>query len=197
MARAHRLGQKGTVMIYRLVTRGTIEERMMQISKKKMVLEHLVVGKMRAASSINQEELDDILRYGSKELFEEDDADAPGGAKSRQIHYDDAAIDRLLDRSSAGEDPTNVDEGADNQYLDAFKVAKFTYVDGRDVGDGVKEGMELEEEEQEEAGGGEAPGGEPDAAQRERYWESLLRDRHEELRVRKLEALGKGKRQRK
>jgi hypothetical protein len=36
------------VMIFRLVTRGTIEERMMQMTKKKMVLEHLVVGRMKA-----------------------------------------------------------------------------------------------------------------------------------------------------
>jgi chromodomain-helicase-DNA-binding protein 4 len=47
MARAHRLGQTNKVMIFRLVTRGTIEERMMQMTKKKMVLEHLVVGRMK------------------------------------------------------------------------------------------------------------------------------------------------------
>lgn len=40
------------VLIYRLVTRGTIEERMMEITKKKMVLEHLVVGSK--AQNINQ-----------------------------------------------------------------------------------------------------------------------------------------------
>jgi chromodomain-helicase-DNA-binding protein 4 len=38
-----------------------------------------------------QEELDDIIRYGSKELFDDDNDEAD---KSRQIHYDDAAIDR-------------------------------------------------------------------------------------------------------
>jgi len=41
------------VMIFRLVTRGTIEERMMQMTKKKMVLEHLVVGRMKK-ENINQ-----------------------------------------------------------------------------------------------------------------------------------------------
>lgn len=79
MARAHRLGQTNKVeisssmifncswlwslkmhggfglqvMIYRLVTRGTIEERMMELTKKKMVLEHLVVGRLKA-QNINQ-----------------------------------------------------------------------------------------------------------------------------------------------
>jgi SNF2 family DNA or RNA helicase len=41
------------VMIFRLITRGTIEERMMQMTKKKMVLEHLVVGRLKA-QNINQ-----------------------------------------------------------------------------------------------------------------------------------------------
>lgn len=39
-----------------------------------------------------QEELDDIIRYGSKELF----VDETEEAKARQIHYDDAAIDRFV-----------------------------------------------------------------------------------------------------
>jgi len=34
-------------MVYRLITRGTIEERMIQMTKKKMVLEHLVVGRLQ------------------------------------------------------------------------------------------------------------------------------------------------------
>jgi len=36
--------------------------------------------------------LDDILRYGAMELFSEKDEDG----KARQIHYDDAAIDRSV-----------------------------------------------------------------------------------------------------
>lgn len=43
------------------------------------------------SGSLMQEELDDIIRYGSKELFADDNDEA---GKSRQIHYDDAAIDR-------------------------------------------------------------------------------------------------------
>lgn len=44
-------------MIYRLVTRGTIEERMMQMTKKKMVLEHLVVGRLKHQQVLNQVKL--------------------------------------------------------------------------------------------------------------------------------------------
>lgn len=64
MARAHRLGQTGTVLIYRLVTRSTVEERILQLSKKKMVLEHVVVGKMKQAG-LNQVRLKLCLRMRS------------------------------------------------------------------------------------------------------------------------------------
>jgi len=40
--------------VCRLVTRLTIEERMMQQTKKKMMLEHLVVHKMNTAADLKQ-----------------------------------------------------------------------------------------------------------------------------------------------
>lgn len=55
-------------MIYRLVTRATIEERMMQQSKKKMVLEHMVVhkmSKMKDGGDLKQTELSDIIRWAA------------------------------------------------------------------------------------------------------------------------------------
>ena len=39
MARVHRIGQKNTVHVYRLVTAGTIEERMIERAEKKLLLE--------------------------------------------------------------------------------------------------------------------------------------------------------------
>jgi hypothetical protein len=52
-------------MTFRLVTRGTIEERMMQVAKGKMVLEHLVVRKAGDTAHLKQSELDDILRWAA------------------------------------------------------------------------------------------------------------------------------------
>ncbi|KAL7980166.1 hypothetical protein Chor_001434 [Crotalus horridus] len=45
-ARAHRIGQKKQVNIYRLVTKGTVEEEIIERAKKKMVLDHLVIQRM-------------------------------------------------------------------------------------------------------------------------------------------------------
>ncbi|CAI0444180.1 unnamed protein product [Linum tenue] len=175
MARAHRLGQTNKVMIYRLITRGSIEERMMQLTKKKMVLEHLVVGRLKA-QNINQEELDDIIRYGSKELFA-DENDEVG--KSRQIHYDEAAINRLLDREHIGEEEATLDDEEEDGFLKAFKVANFEYIE------------EAEEE---------APKPAPETmsnSERLNFWEELLRGKVEEQKVEESNTLGKGKRSRK
>merc|ERR1712142_1407886 len=45
-ARAHRIGQKNTVNIYRLVSASSIEEDIIERAKKKMVLDHLVIQRM-------------------------------------------------------------------------------------------------------------------------------------------------------
>merc|ERR1712228_572754 len=42
-ARAHRIGQKEQVNVYRLVTKGSVEEDIVERAKKKMVLDHLVI----------------------------------------------------------------------------------------------------------------------------------------------------------
>eukprot|EP00250_Pteridium_aquilinum_P017954 c23861_g1_i1 orf=626-5110(-) len=179
MARAHRLGQTNKVMIYRLVTRGTIEERMMQMTKKKMVLEHLVVGRLKHQQVLNQEELDDILRYGAKELFADENDEK---MKSQQIHYDDAAIDRLLDRSQIEEDEVAPDE-EDTDLLKAFKVANFEYIG--------------EDEASKEAVGNQ-DSKEVDSEAKAKYWDELLKQRYEEQQQRDAAAqLGKGKRARK
>nr|XP_016476517.1 PREDICTED: CHD3-type chromatin-remodeling factor PICKLE [Nicotiana tabacum] len=182
MARAHRLGQTNKVMIFRLITRGTIEERMMQMTKKKMILEHLVVGRLKA-QNINQEELDDIIRYGSKELFADENDEA---GKSRQIHYDDAAIDRLLDREQVGDEDAAVNDEEDDSFLKAFKVANFEYIE------------EAEATAEEEA----PPAPMENKAtvnnsERATYWEELLRDKYEVHQVEEFNAMGKGKRSRK
>lgn len=74
-SRAHRIGQANKVMIYRFVTRGSVEERITEVAKRKMMLTHLVVrpGMGSAATqSLTKRELDDILKFGTEDLFKEE-----------------------------------------------------------------------------------------------------------------------------
>lgn len=73
-SRAHRIGQANKVMIYRFVTRASVEERITQVAKKKMMLTHLVVrpGLGNKGGQMSKKEMDDILKFGTEELFKEE-----------------------------------------------------------------------------------------------------------------------------
>lgn len=84
-ARAHRIGQKNQVNIYRLVTKGSVEEEIIERAKKKMVLDHLVIQRMdttgrtvldkkgSAATPFNKDDLTAILKFGAEELFKDEE----------------------------------------------------------------------------------------------------------------------------
>ncbi|EFH45565.1 hypothetical protein ARALYDRAFT_328538 [Arabidopsis lyrata subsp. lyrata] len=173
MARAHRLGQTNKVMIYRLIHRATVEERMVEITKKKMLLEHLVVGNMENPH-LRQDVLDDIIKYGSKELFSEENDEA---GKSGKIHYDDAAIEKLLDRDHVDAKEVSLDDEEDNGFLKNFKVATFKYIDDNEA-----------------AASEEAQAIENNSSDRTSHWKELLKDKYEVQQAEELNALGKRKR---
>uniref|UniRef100_A0A6P4FFM2 Chromodomain-helicase-DNA-binding protein Mi-2 homolog n=1 Tax=Drosophila rhopaloa TaxID=1041015 RepID=A0A6P4FFM2_DRORH len=117
LARAHRIGQTKKVMIYRFVTRNTVEERIMQVAKHKMMLTHLVVrpGMGGKTDNFTKQELDDVLRFGTEDLFKEN-------GMEEAIHYDDKAVAELLDRSNRGIEEK---ESWSKEYLSSFKVASY------------------------------------------------------------------------
>lgn len=97
MSRAHRIGQKDIVNIYRLVASGSVEEDILERAKRKMVLDHVVIQRMdtsgrtvldpgggpggaAAARLFGKDELAAILKFGAGELFKDDDGGIPDGA---------------------------------------------------------------------------------------------------------------------
>ncbi|XP_065200189.1 chromodomain-helicase-DNA-binding protein Mi-2 homolog isoform X2 [Planococcus citri] len=173
-SRAHRIGQANKVMIYRFVTRNSVEERVTQVAKRKMMLTHLVVrpGMGSKQTNFTKQELDDILRFGTEELFKEEE-----GKGDEAIHYDDKAVEDLLDRTKMGIEQK---ENWSNEYLSSFKVASY---------------VTKEEEEEEEVGTEvikqEAENTDP------AYWVKLLRHHYEQQQEDISRTLGKGKRVRK
>jgi hypothetical protein len=89
LSRAHRIGQKNTVLVFHLTTRASVEEKIMQKGKKKLALDHVLIERMEASE--DEEDLESILRHGAQALFNDDD--------SPDIHYDSESINKLLDRS--------------------------------------------------------------------------------------------------
>ncbi|CAH0765490.1 unnamed protein product [Bemisia tabaci] len=174
-SRAHRIGQANKVMIYRFVTRNSVEERVTQVAKRKMMLTHLVVrpGMGGKQTNFTKQELDDILRFGTEELFKEEE-----GKTEEAIHYDDRAVEELLDRSKMGIEQK---ENWSNEYLSSFKVASYV----------TKEEEEEEEEVGTEVIKQEAENTDP------AYWVKLLRHHYEQQQEDISRTLGKGKRVRK
>ncbi|CAK9274903.1 unnamed protein product [Sphagnum jensenii] len=72
MNRAHRIGQSKTLLVYRMVVRASVEERILQLAKKKLMLDHLFASK-----SGSQKEIEDIIRWGTEELFHKDGGSSP------------------------------------------------------------------------------------------------------------------------
>uniref|UniRef100_H2YQ32 DNA helicase n=1 Tax=Ciona savignyi TaxID=51511 RepID=H2YQ32_CIOSA len=184
-SRAHRIGQTNKVMIYRFVTKNSVEERVAEVAKRKMMLTHLVVRPGMGSSkttSMTKQELDDILKFGTEALFKDDDGKKRQAEKNDFIHYDDKAIEALLDRSREGMDENEPENARMNEYLSSFKVATYQYSEShvevrpepeREI---IKETMEQSDPT---------------------YWERLLRHHYEQQQEEIASTLGKGKRIRK
>ncbi|XP_035769487.1 chromodomain-helicase-DNA-binding protein 4-like [Neolamprologus brichardi] len=179
-SRAHRIGQNKKVMIYRFVTKASVEERITQVAKKKMMLTHLVVrpGLGSKTGSMSKQELDDILKFGTEELFKDEGEGENKEEDSSIIHYDDKAIERLLDRNQDATDDTELQSM--NEYLSSFKVAQYVVKDEEEEEEEVQREIIKQEESVD-----------PD------YWEKLLRHHYEQQQEDLARNLGKGKRIRK
>ncbi|XP_050313166.1 chromodomain-helicase-DNA-binding protein 1 [Anthonomus grandis grandis] len=128
-ARAHRIGQKNQVNIYRLVTARSVEEEIVERAKQKMVLDHLIIQRMdttgrtvldKKGSSnnnpFNKEDLTAILKFGAEELFKDEDVDEEPTCD----------IDEILRRAETRDEAPTM---AGDELLSAFKVASFAAFD--------------------------------------------------------------------
>uniref|UniRef100_A0AAQ4PHI8 DNA helicase n=1 Tax=Gasterosteus aculeatus aculeatus TaxID=481459 RepID=A0AAQ4PHI8_GASAC len=129
-ARAHRIGQKRQVNIYRLVTKSSVEEEIIERAKKKMVLDHLVIQRMdttgktvlhtgaapSSSAPFNKEELSSILKFGAEELFKEAESKLCSEIHSAETRENDPG-------------PSTVGE----ELLSQFKVANFSMMDDEEI----------------------------------------------------------------
>ena len=114
LSRAHRIGQTKKVLCFQLITRDSAEEKIVQIGRKKMALDHVVVEQLDA-EDLEEKDVASILRHGAAALFTDS-----GGEE--EIKYDSASIEKLLDRSQientkAGDDSkAGYDSSAESQF---------------------------------------------------------------------------------
>jgi chromodomain-helicase-DNA-binding protein 1 len=135
MARAHRIGQKKTVNVYRFLSKGTMEEDILERAKQKMVLEYCVIKQMDTSGSsvlqqqqmmskpisssnpFTKEELSAILRFGAMNMFKENE---------NRPKLDDMDLDDILARAEHHETATD-QSAADGgeEFLKQFQVTDY------------------------------------------------------------------------
>ncbi|KAK2151763.1 hypothetical protein LSH36_352g00014 [Paralvinella palmiformis] len=138
-ARAHRIGQKKQVSVYRLVTKNSIEEDIVERAKKKMVLDHLVIQRMdttgrtvlskggltgsQGTNPFNKDELNAILKFGAETLFKEE------AEEEQEVQVDIDEILKLAETRDTEEEQTSVKD----ELLSQFKVVSFDNLEDEEI----------------------------------------------------------------
>ncbi|XP_015605830.1 lymphocyte-specific helicase-like [Cephus cinctus] len=92
MARCHRIGQTRPVVVYKLCTKGTIDERILKRGEVKRKLEKIVISK--EASKLNLNDYNSVLEL--KRLLESSEHEV---VTSEKDVFTPEELDKLLDRS--------------------------------------------------------------------------------------------------
>ena len=72
MDRAHRIGQKKQVKVFRLVTENTVDEKIVERAAVKLRLDRMVIQQGRLAENkqnLGKDEMLNMIRHGAKQVF--------------------------------------------------------------------------------------------------------------------------------
>jgi SWI/SNF-related matrix-associated actin-dependent regulator of chromatin subfamily A member 5 len=75
--RAHRIGQKRQVQVFRLVTEDTIEQKIVERAQQKLKLDAMVVQQGRLKdqdNKLSRDELLEAIRFGADKIFKSKDS---------------------------------------------------------------------------------------------------------------------------
>ncbi|DAZ97744.1 TPA: hypothetical protein N0F65_009024 [Lagenidium giganteum] len=136
-ARCHRIGQKKSVKIYRLLTSKTYELHMFHQASMKLGLDQAVLGGIRnqappllagsskkpsAKSAMSSDEIESLLKYGAYEMFREE---KEGEAEAASKKFSEESIDQILSRSTKiVHDPKKQTDGK-KRLMSSFSKATF------------------------------------------------------------------------
>ncbi|KAI9566285.1 SNF2 family N-terminal domain-containing protein [Boletus coccyginus] len=75
MDRAHRIGQAKQVYVFRFITEGSVEERMLERAAQKLRLDQLVIqqGRQQQSKAANKDELLDMIAHGAEKIINSSD----------------------------------------------------------------------------------------------------------------------------
>ncbi|GAB9467025.1 Imitation switch isoform alias nucleosome remodeling factor [Globisporangium polare] len=108
MDRAHRIGQKKLVRVFRFITDGTVEEKIVERAERKLYLDAAIIQQGRLAQQnrkLSKDELMTMVRFGADEIF---------NARGSMITDDD--IDAILAKGEERTESMKAKIAADMQH---------------------------------------------------------------------------------
>ncbi|MCO5550257.1 hypothetical protein L7F22_003738 [Adiantum nelumboides] len=124
MARVHRIGQTKPVHVYRLVTAGTVEERIQQRSEKKLFLDQAVnhggLGQSEQNEATSLSEMLTTITFGAKAFVSSEDTQ----------ELTDEDLDKIISRSTSnesgdvGKQECSKVQHTESSVLDAFTAIR-------------------------------------------------------------------------
>ena len=104
IARAHRIGQKRDVKVFRFVTQGTIEEVIVKRAVKKLKLDNMIMQKDKSVKNndkkVSKQEIMNAIHYGAQDIL-----------TSNEGTVEEEDIDRIINANN-----TNIDEDIPGMY---------------------------------------------------------------------------------
>ncbi|KAI7891653.1 SNF2 family N-terminal domain-containing protein [Mucor mucedo] len=142
MSRAHRIGQTKSVNVYRFVTKGTMEEDIIERAKRKMVLEYCIIKRMDTSGQLTEQEqnlvaeqslktatgknrelpfskdeLSAILKFGAQNMFQ---------TSENNEKLNDMDLDDILARAEQTETAEGDDSALGSEdFLAQFKITDY------------------------------------------------------------------------
>ncbi|VAH72345.1 unnamed protein product [Triticum turgidum subsp. durum] len=125
--RAHRIGQKKEVQVFRFCTEYTIEEKVIERAYKKLALDALVIqqGRLSGQKTVNKDDLLQMVRYGAEMVFSSKDSTITDEDVDRIIAKGEetkAALDAKMKKFTEDAIKFKMDDTAELYDFDGDKV---------------------------------------------------------------------------
>ncbi|KAF4567505.1 hypothetical protein EYR40_006508 [Pleurotus pulmonarius] len=137
MDRAHRIGQTKQVYVFRFITEGSVEERMLERAAQKLRLDQLVIqqGRQQQTKAANKDELLEMITHGADKIINSTSGDF-------MVNGD---IDEIIHRGEERTAELNSKyEGLNLEDLSNFKSeASVQQWEGEDFRSGQRKGLNL------------------------------------------------------
>ncbi len=100
--RAHRIGQTREVTVYRFVTEGTVEEKIVERAARRLKMENLIMkkGRFNAENKVSTSDIIKIIQFGAQKLIAkgEGEAEKPEDEEDDDLLIEDE-IERIIEYS--------------------------------------------------------------------------------------------------